>query len=132
MIFKDLFAALVLRPVGGELHQINCSGERKYQVKVGQVWSKFYGNRQAQKWFWIGLVAFIALQIYFVQEMMAALILFTGAFVVFALLALVFYLLDRASERSLIWMGRQARHGLATAEEISKKHLRRPRSETAQ
>jgi hypothetical protein len=101
-------------------------------VKVGQVWTKLYSNRQARKWVWIGIIAFIALQIYFVQEMIAALILFTGAFVVFAIVAGLFYLVDRASQRGLTWMGRQARHGLAAAEEVSKKHLRRPRSETAQ
>ena len=101
-------------------------------MKAGQVWKKLYDNRQARKWFWVGIIAIVALQIYFVQEMIAALILFTGAFVVFAIAAGLFYLVDRASQRGLTWMGRQARQGMAAAEEVSKKHLRRPRSETAQ
>ncbi|MGH9681358.1 MAG: hypothetical protein ACRD4Y_15530 [Candidatus Acidiferrales bacterium] len=89
-------------------------------------------EKRARKWMWICLAAFIALQIYFVQEMLVALILFTGAFVVLALGVLVFYLVDRASQWGLIWAGHQARRGLNLAEEISKKQLRRPRSETAQ
>jgi hypothetical protein len=80
----------------------------------------------------LALVAFVALQIYFVQEMLAALILFTGVFVVFAIIALVLYLVDRAGQWGLGWAGHQARRGLTLAEDISKKQLRRPRSETAQ
>ena len=81
---------------------------------------------------WLGLAAFVALQIYFVQEMLAALVLFTGVFVVVAFIALVLYLVDRAGQWGLGWAGNQARRGLAVAEDLSKKQLRRPRSETAQ
>ena len=97
-------------------------------MKVSQVWSE----KKARKWMWVGLAAFVALQIYFVQEMLAALVLFTGAFVVLALIALVFYLVDRAGQWGLGWAGHQALRGLTLAEEISKKQLRRLRSETAQ
>ena len=97
-------------------------------MKVSQVWRE----KKARKWMWIGLAVFVALQIYFIQEMLAALILFTGVFVVFALIALVLYLVDRASQWGLVWAGNQARRGLNLAEDISKKQLRRPRSETAQ
>ena len=88
---------------------------------------------------WVGLVAFVALQIYFVQEMLAALLLFTGVFVIFAIIALVLYLVDRAGQWSLGWAGQRARpalqlarRGWAAAEDLSKKPFRRPRSETAQ
>jgi cytosine/uracil/thiamine/allantoin permease len=97
-------------------------------VKVSQVWSE----KKARKWMWLGLLTFVALQIYFVQEMLAALILFTGVFVVFALGALVLYLVDRAGQWGLGWAGHKARRGLTLAEVISKKQLRRPRSEPAQ
>ena len=96
-------------------------------MKVSQVWSE----KKARKWMWVGLAAFVALQIYFVQEMLAALVLFTGAFVVLALIALVFYLVDRAGQWGLGWAGHQAWRGLTRAEEISRRQLRRLRSETA-
>jgi hypothetical protein len=96
-------------------------------VKVSQVWNE----KKARKWMWVGLAAFVALQIYFVQEMLAALILFTGVFVLFAIVALVLYVIDRAGQWGLGWAGHQARRGLTVAEDISKKQIRRPRSETA-
>jgi hypothetical protein len=97
-------------------------------VKVSQAWKE----KKARKWLLLGLAAFVALQIYFVQEMLAALMLFTGLFILFALAALVLYLIDRAGQWGLGWARRQARRGLTAAEEISKKQLHRPRSETAQ
>ena len=88
---------------------------------------------------WAGLAAFVALQIYFVREMVAALLLFTGVFAIFAIIALMIYLVDRASQWSIGWAGQNARpamqlvrRGWTLAEELSKKPFRRPRSETAQ
>jgi cytosine/uracil/thiamine/allantoin permease len=124
-----------LRLLGDKLHLIPCTGEGLIQVKFSQ---KFSENK-ARKWMWIGLAAFTALQMYFVQEMLAALLLFTGVFVVFAAIALVIYLVDRASQWSIGWAGQSGRtvaqwlrRGWTLAEEFSKKPLRRPRSETAQ
>ena len=94
--------------------------------------SKVFSEQKARKWLWIGLAAFVALQIYFVQEMLAALVLFTGVFVVLALVALVFYLIDQASRWGLGHAESQAKRALVAAEELSKKPLRRPRSEPAQ
>lgn len=81
---------------------------------------------------WVALAVFVALQIYFVQEMLAALMLFTGIFVVCAVIALSLYLIDKASRWGLGLAGHQAKRALVAAEEISKKQLRRPRSEPAQ
>jgi hypothetical protein len=97
-------------------------------VKVSQVISE----RKARKWLWFALGAFIALQIYFVQELLVAFIFFTGVFLICALIALVLYLVDRASRWGLSAAGHQAKRALVAAEEISKKQLRRPRSEPAQ
>ena len=91
-----------------------------------------FSEQRARKWLWIGLGAFVALQIYFVRELLAALILFTGLFIVCAVIALVVYLVDRASRWGLGVAGQQAKRALTAAEEISKKQLRRPRSEPAQ
>jgi cytosine/uracil/thiamine/allantoin permease len=105
------------------------------QVKVSEMMSE----KKARKWMWVGLVAFVALQIYFVQEMLAALILFAGVFVIVAVIALVIYLVDRAGQWSIGWAGERARpalqlarRGWVLAEDLSKKPFRRPRSETAQ
>jgi hypothetical protein len=94
--------------------------------------SKVFSEQKARKWLWIVLGAFVALQIYFVQEMLVALLLFTGIFVVCAMVALVLYLLDRGSRWGLGVAGQQAKRAMVAAEEISKKQLRRPRSEPAQ
>jgi hypothetical protein len=94
--------------------------------------SEALSEQKARKWLWIGLGAFVALQIYFVQEMVAALMLFTGLFIVCAIIALVLYLVDRASRWGIDMAGQQAKRALVAAEEISKKQLRRPRSEPAQ
>jgi hypothetical protein len=81
---------------------------------------------------WIGLGVFVALQIYFVQEMFAALMLFTGLFIICGIIALGVYLIDRAGRWGLRAAEQQAKRALTAAEELSKKQLRRPRSETAQ
>jgi hypothetical protein len=94
--------------------------------------SKVFSERKARKWLWVALGALVALQLYFVQEMVAALMLFTGIFIVCAIIALVLYLVDRASRWGIGLAGNQAKRALVAAEEISKKQLRRPRSEPAQ
>jgi|SRR5665213_1074731 len=94
--------------------------------------STWFRESKAKKWLWIGLGVFAALQIYFVRELLVALMLFTGLFIVCAIVALVLYLVDRASRWGLDVAGNQAKRALSAAEEISKKPLRRPRSETAQ
>ncbi len=94
---------------------------------------------QARKWMWIFLAALVALQIYFVRELLAALFLFTLGFGALAGVALVFFLFERAGERSLAWVeprtrtvGVLARRGLGLLEDLSKRSFRRPRSELAQ
>jgi uncharacterized membrane protein (UPF0182 family) len=94
--------------------------------------SRAFSEKKARKWLWFALVAFVALQIYFVREMLAAFMLFTGIFIVFAIIALGLYLIDRASRWGLDLAEQQAKRALTAVEEISKKQLRRPRSEPAQ
>jgi hypothetical protein len=125
---------LEMRHVADSLHLSNCHWKGFIPVKA----SKIFGEIKARKWIWLGVVGFLALQIYFVQELLAALILFTGVFVVLAIAALILYLIDRAGQLGLGWvaeharpMARLARRGWAAAEELSKKPFHRPRSETA-
>ena len=126
---NGLWRKLILRLLGEELHLSSCPADGGIiLVKV----SKAFSEKRARKWLWIGLGAMVALQIYFVQEMLAVLILFTGIFIVGAIVALVLYLTDRAGQWGLGWAGNQAKRAVIAAEEISKKQLRRPRSEPAQ
>ena len=107
-------------------------------MKVGQGLREKFKESKARKWMWVALIAFVALQIYFVQELLAALILFTGLFAVLAVAALVLYLVDSAGQWGLGWAGQHsppvaqlARRGWAAAGDFSKKPFHRPRSETA-
>jgi hypothetical protein len=100
--------------------------------------SKFFREKKTRKWLWVGLAAYIGLQIYFVQEMLAALLLFTIAFVVCAIVLAILYLVDRVGQWSLGWAGQQAkpaielaRRGLNAVEDVSKKQLHRQHSEPA-
>ena len=52
---------------------------------------------------WFGLVTLAAIQFYYVQEMVAALIIFSVLFVFVALMALILFLLDRACQLTLAW-----------------------------
>src|ERR1700686_972153 len=131
----QLFLKFRMRRLGDELHPIPCSLKGLIPVKA----STMFSEKKARKWMWVGLVAFVALQIYFVQEMLAALMLFTGIFVIFAIFALAIYLVEWAGQWSIGWAGERARpamqlarRGWTLAEDLSKKPFRRPRSETAQ
>lgn len=91
------------------------------------------------KWAWWTLAALVALQIYFVRELLAAFVIFTVGFSVLACIALVFYLVEKAGEVSVAWVEPRARvlaprlrEGSAKlVEELSKRPFRRPRSESA-
>src|SRR5260370_35146457 len=94
-----------MRRPHGNLHLIRCSAKGLIQVKV----SPILNEKKARKWMWGGLAAFVALQIYFVQEMLAALMLFTGVFAGIAIVALILYLVDRAGPCSVGWAGQPSR-----------------------
>jgi choline-glycine betaine transporter len=96
-------------------------------------------ENKARRWMWGFLIALAALQMYFVQAMVAALFLFALAFVFIAMIVGVFYVANRASQAGLSWFepyarvaARVARRGYAILEELSRKTFRRPHSETAQ
>lgn len=113
-----MFASKQVGPNGG--HLVN-SGNLSHEFQ----------EQKARKWLWIALGAFVALQIYFVQQLVFALLLFTGLFILCAIIALGMYLVDRAGRWGLGWAEQQAKRAVVAAEEISKKQLRRPRSEPA-
>ena len=106
---------------------------------ISRWWSSLHSvtEKKARKWMWIGLAALVALQIYYVQEMLAALILFTALFAILAFVAIVLFLLDRASQRTLAWGEPQVKEAMGVARrtwaasEFSKRLHHRPHSETA-
>jgi len=81
-------------------------------------------TRKPGRFVWWFLFAVVALQLYIVQELVAALLLFTVVFLAFAVLVAVVRLLQLGWERAYLWA-----HGVL--ETPSQKLLRRLRSETA-
>lgn len=90
----------------------------------------------ALKWFWLLLTAILAAQLFFVRELLAALVLFAATFAVLALLGLALFLAQRAGERGMVWVESRVRaatefmrRGSELAPELSKRPSHRPRSE---
>ena len=95
-------------------------------------------RKRIKKWVWITFAVVIALQVYFVREMLAAELLFGLLFLILLLIVLLAYLLKQAGERTLAWakpaahwLGLTARRGFVLAEAISRKPFRHLRSESA-
>lgn len=62
-------------------------------------------ERKAHKWWrWGGLIALVTLKFYYVQEMIAALVIFSVLFVGAATVVLIVFLLDRASQQIVVWV----------------------------
>ncbi|MGD0957932.1 MAG: hypothetical protein ABR953_14045 [Candidatus Acidiferrales bacterium] len=85
------------------------------------------------------LAAFVVFQLYFVRELLAAELIFGVGFAVVLVLVGIFYLVGTLGERGLELTEAGARVALSSArrgysalEEISKRPLRHPHSESAQ
>ena len=87
---------------------------------------------KARKWMWMLLAALVAMQMYFVQELLAALVLFTFGFLVLVGAVVAVIGLRKVSGRGLAWSQRIRVVAMAIGEDVSRKLLRRPRSEPAQ
>ena len=86
----------------------------------------------------LAIAILFVLQLYFVQELLAAELLFGMAFAVFFLLGGLFYVLGLIGERSFDWteagvrvLAVSARRGYAALEDLSRRPFRHPRSESA-
>jgi hypothetical protein len=55
------------------------------------------------KWILIGLAATPAIRLYYIQEMIAALIMFSVLFVGVSMVVLILFLLDRVSQQIVVW-----------------------------
>lgn len=84
-----------------------------------------------RKALWFLLAAALLFQAYYVQEMLAALVIFTILFVIGAIITGAIYLLGRAGETTVTLAEPVARRGVAFAEELRQKAFRRPHSAPA-
>jgi hypothetical protein len=93
-------------------------------------------RRHPQKWLWGSLWALVALQFYYVREMLAALVLFSIVFAVVGFIVLILFVLDRGIRRTLALtdpftapvtsrVAKSARHAWSLAEETGRKLLHR-------
>lgn len=95
-----------------------------------------YRNPRVQLGFWIGAIALAALQLYFVRQMLALLVIFAAFFFVAAGIVLALYLIHQVgqfilvrTEPHILTMARASRRGLGSLGEFSKKQFRRQNSE---
>ncbi len=95
-------------------------------------------KESAREWLWFAVAVAVALQIYFVRELIAAEILFLALFGVGLVLGFVFYLVDQITERSVAWaesgataLADFARHRAGQLGDLTKKSFRRAGSEPA-
>jgi uncharacterized membrane protein HdeD (DUF308 family) len=100
---------------------------------------KEVSDKKARKWLWYVLIALAAVQVYYVQEMLAALILFAIFFGVALVVVGVLFALDLAGQRAAEWAEPQAvktAHVVAqkwtVMGDFRKKLLHHQHSETAQ
>jgi hypothetical protein len=84
-----------------------------------------------RKALWFLLAAALLFQAYYVQEMLAALVIFTILFLIGAIITGAIYLLGRAGETTVTLAEPVARRGVAFAEELRQKAFRRPHSAPA-
>jgi hypothetical protein len=93
---------------------------------------KWLRQNRAQRWIWLGAAALVAVQLYYVREMLAALLLFSMGFAVVGSVILLLFLLDRGLYRTLEWAQPHTarathwvRHSWSLAGEFGKKQLQR-------
>lgn len=96
-------------------------------------------NRKVRDRVLSALAVLVVLQIYFVRELIAAELLFGLLFAVLLVVGGICYVVGVIGERGLDWaevgvrvLARSARRGYNSLEELSRKSVRHPRSESAQ
>lgn len=59
------------------------------------------------RWMWFGLITLAAFQVYYVREMVAALVILSVLFTFVGATGLMVILLDLASQRTFAWAGKK-------------------------
>jgi hypothetical protein len=92
----------------------------------------------SRKWMWWFLAVVAALQLYFVQELLAAFAMFALGFAAIAFVVVTVYLLHKGWEVAVERVAESghplvtmARHGVSAVEDMARRPLRRPGSEPA-
>lgn len=93
---------------------------------------------KSRKWMWWFLGVVLALQLYFVRELLAAFALFVLGFAAIALVVVSVYMLQKVWEAGVQRvadsqhpMMNMARRGVNAVEDLARRPLRRPGSEAA-
>jgi len=109
------------------------------EERVKEVVRPFAQNKKLQKRAAWTLGIFFVLQVYFVRELIAAELLFGLAFAFMFALVAIFYIVGTIGERGFDWaeigvraVAVSSRRAYSAIEEISKKSVRHPHSESAQ
>ena len=94
---------------------------------------------KSRKWMWWFLAAVVALQLYFVWELLAAFALFAIGFAAIALVISSVYMLQKGWEVAIARLAdsghpavSMARRSVVAIEDLARRSLRRPGSQTAQ
>ena len=92
----------------------------------------------SRKWMWWFLAVVVALQLYFVQELLAAFAMFALGFAAIAFVVVSVYLLHKGWEVAVERVAESgnpvvtmARRGVSAVEDMTRRPLRRPGSEPA-
>ena len=106
----------------------------RWKERATAVWQ----NARFRKRLVAAVVVFVVLQVYFVRELIAAELLFGMIFAILFVLGVLFYIVGAIGERGLEWAEAglrffvdAARRGYAVVEDLSKKPIRHPHSESA-
>ena len=91
--------------------------EKSITLKNGAVATK------TRKRLWLALAALAALQLYFVREMLAALLIFTMLFAVVAVFAVLFLVLDFAGRRTAVWAEPHTKQAAELAQRVGHRTL---------
>ena len=105
-------------------------------TEIGAEAKPILQRKHPQKWLWGGLWALLAIQFYYVREMLAALVIFSIIFAVVGFIVLILFVLDRGIRRTLALtdpftasvtsrVAQSARHAWSLAEETGRKLLHR-------
>lgn len=99
---------------------------------------KTNGKDNGRKWMWRFLGVLVALQLYFVRELLAAFALFVLAFAAIAFVVISLYMLQKGWEVAVARVAESrhpvvnlARRSVSAVEDLARRPLRRPGSATA-
>ncbi|SRR5579875_86570 len=106
--------------------------------QIGEIATRLFKKKQFRKWLIASVAILVVLQLYFVQEMLAAEVLFGLFFVLVMILGGIFYAVGAVGERGLDLAEagirvavRSVRWSYAALEEISKRQFRHRHSQSA-